>query len=452
MQLNTATKYEAFTHGGSKAFAHLKPIQELRRAVLSCLLWESQFYESGEDIASRILSLSEKVSKEELSALAIEARHEHNLRHVSLLLLVALCKKGGKAVADCIERVISRADELSEFLSLYWASGKTPIAKQAKKGLAAAFRKFDAYQLAKYDRAKAIRLRDVLFMVHAKPKDDNQATIWKQLVDGTLPSPDTWEVALSAGADKKATFERLMSENNLGYLALLRNLRNMTEAGVDTSLIRAHLKARKGAQRVLPFRYVAAARACPQMEPDIDKAFLKGLAEMPKLKGRTVAIIDTSGSMGAQLSAKSDMTRMDAACALGAILREVCEDPHIFATAGNDWERKHKTAYVPARRGMALVDATQRMQKEIGGGGIFLKQVMDYVHKEVGDVDRVIVITDEQDCDTTNSPSKARIIGKTNYIINVASYENDINFGNWTTVNGFSENVLKWIYEMEAQQ
>lgn len=141
-------------------------------------------------------------------------------------------------------------------------------------------------------------------MVHAKPKDDAQAAIWKQLVDGTLPAPDTWEVALSGGADKRETFDRMLREGTLGYLALLRNLRNMVEAGVDMQLVRDAVLARKGgANRVLPFRYVAAARVVPQLEPVIDQALQAAISELPALPGRTVVLVDVSGSMDASCRA-----------------------------------------------------------------------------------------------------------------------------------------------------
>lgn len=216
MQLNTARSFaHVQTHEGAPASPHLTPMQQLRRSVLSCLLWEDEFYEDGASIGERIAEFSAKVPAEGLAALAIEARSEHNLRHVPLLLTAELAKRGGPVVSATLEKVIQRADEVAEFLTLYWRNGKTPIAKQVKKGLAKALVKFDAYQLAKYDREKAIRLRDVLFMVHAKPKDEAQAATWKQLVDGTLPSPDTWEVALSGGSDKRETFERLIREVTL---------------------------------------------------------------------------------------------------------------------------------------------------------------------------------------------------------------------------------------------
>lgn len=235
MRLNIFQKRPRITHEGAPA-AILSAEQRLRRSVLSCLLWEDEFYEDGESIAERIYTLALEVEANMVAALAIEAREQMKLRHAPLILLCALIKAGGPLVAPTIERVVQRADELSELVSIYWRDGKKPLSKQMKLGLARAFTKFDAYALAKYDRAGPVRLRDVLFLTHAKPKDEAQAELWKQLAAGTLPSPDTWEVALSAGADKAATFARLLSEHKLGYLALLRNLRNMDQAGVEEDL------------------------------------------------------------------------------------------------------------------------------------------------------------------------------------------------------------------------
>jgi hypothetical protein len=431
MQLNNARKIDVRTHGGTPAFPHLTAEQRLRRAVMSCLLWEDQFYVDGKTIADSIEEAASAVSPAVLAAVAVEARSVHNLRHVPLLLAAMLAKRGGSVVSETIFQVIQRADELSEFLTVYWRGGKTPISKQVKIGLGRAFQKFDAYQLAKYDREKAIRLRDVLFLVHAKPKDDKQAAIWKQLVDGTLPSPDTWEVGLSAGKDKRETFERLIRENQLGYLALLRNLRGMTEAGVDERLIREALLARKGAQRVLPFRYVAAARACPRLEPTIDQALSEAISELPPFSGRTAILVDVSGSMDVPLSGKSDLKRVDAAAALASLING---DVRMFSFS-------NQVVEVPPRRGMAGVDAIVKSQPH---GGTALAQAVRSLNAQVPH-DRLIVITDEQATDG-RVPDPAC---QNAYMINVASYRNGVGYGKWKHIDGFSEGVLKWIHEVE---
>lgn len=444
-----------YTHEGART-SRVSAFEQLQRSVLACLLWEDGFYESGVAIADRIKSLVAQCDPDDVAGLAIKARAEFKLRHAPLLLVRELARDSARCapglISMALSNVIQRADELPEFLSLYWKEKKVPLSKQVKKGLARAFCKFDEYQLAKYNRDNAIKLRDVLFMVHAKPQDEAQAELWKRLVDGNLAVPDTWEVALSGGANKKEAWERLLYEGKLGYMALLRNLRNMSEAGVSSGLIKSSILEMRGAGGVLPFRYIAAAKAAPQFESELDTALVSSLGQSQKLSGRTIVIVDVSGSMyNAAVSQKSDMTRASAACALAAILREVCEDPVIYATAGSDRERKHKTAIVPSRSGIALVDAIYAQCAPLGGGGIFLKQVMDYVHSQQGSVDRVIVITDEQDCGISNedSPGRARSIADHNYILNVATYACGIGYGAWTHINGFSESVVRYLCELE---
>ncbi len=283
MRFNTSAQIKVDHTAEGAPAKRISAEQALRRSVLSCLLWEKEFYEDGQSIADRITEEAAKVSKETVAALAVEARNVHGLRHAPLLLLLDLIRRGGPGVADAVDGTIRRADELGELVALYWRGGRKMLPKQMKLGLAKALGRFNEYALAKYDRDGPVKLRDVLFLAHPKPKDDEQAALFKRIAERQLVTPDTWEVALSGGADKKEAFERLLRECKLGYLALLRNLRNMTEAGVERDLITAAIVARKGADMVWPFRYVAAARAVPQLEPYIDQALCEAIAEMPIL-------------------------------------------------------------------------------------------------------------------------------------------------------------------------
>jgi 60 kDa SS-A/Ro ribonucleoprotein len=441
MRLNTALKPDRFTHECAPA-KRIDDVAQLRRSVMSCLLWEREFYEDGQTIADRIAETAKRVAPATVAAMAREARGVMHLRHVSLLLLSVLAETGKgqrDLVADAIFDCIQRADELAELLAVHAARngvGRDKVAKTLsnpmKLGLARAFSKFDAYQLSKYDRAGAVRLRDVLFLCHAKPKDEAQAETWRKLVAGELESPDTWEVALSGGADKRETFERLIREGNLGYLALLRNLRNMAEAGVDEVLVRDAIVARKGAHNVLPFRYVAAARAAPRFEPALDQALVAAIAELPALSGRTAVLVDVSGSMEAQLSSRSDMTRLDAAAALASVING---DLRVFTFS-------HQVAEVPPRRGMAGVDAVVKSQPH---GGTYLGQAVALLNRDVRH-DRLIVITDEQSHDRVPDPT-----AKSAYMINVASARNGVGYGRWTHIDGWSEGVIRYIVEAERE-
>lgn len=426
------------THEGAPA-SHLKPIDELRRTVLACLLFEDSFYEDGESVANRIKRLVAQCQPHEVAELAIEAREKQRLRHAPLMLVRELARDSKRApegqIASTLARVIQRADELSEFLALYWnGDGRKPIAKQVKKGLAKAFTKFDEYQLAKYDRANAIKLRDVLFMVHAKPKDEGQAALWRRLVDGQLAAPDTWEVALSAGADKKETFERLIAEGKLGYMALLRNVRNMQQAGVRPETVERALMEGAAKSKALPFRFVAAARAVPAWEPMIDQAMQAAMGSLERLPGKTAVLVDISGSMNSPLSGKSDLTRMDAACALAVLVRGVSDDVRVFSFSDALVE-------VPPRSGMALIDAIQNSQFV---GGTQLGAAVETVAQLAPETERLIVITDEQSSDPVGGP-----VGR-GYMINVATYKHGVVYGDWTRINGWSEAVVQFIQASEA--
>ncbi|HSM87553.1 MAG TPA: TROVE domain-containing protein, partial [Candidatus Limnocylindrales bacterium] len=311
------------THEGAPA-RQVSPELQLRRSVLACMLWEDQFYEDGVAIAGRIRELVARVPAEKVAALAVEAHMQMKLRHAPLLLVREMARLATHRhlVAETLTRVIQRADELSEFVALYWSEGKQPLSAQVKKGLAAAFTRFDEYALAKYNRATPVKLRDVLFLSHAKPLDQAQADLWKRLVDGELATPDTWEVALSAGGDKRHAWERLLSENRLGALALLRNLRNMAEAKVSEQAVRDGLERMK-TERVLPFRFIAAARYAPQWEAELEHAMFRALEGQPRLSGKTVLLVDVSGSMDAPLSRRSEMRRNDAGYGLAVLLREI---------------------------------------------------------------------------------------------------------------------------------
>ena len=456
MKVNTKVKKDpVYTHEGTPA-SHINVEQQLRRTVCSCLLWENTFYEDGISVAERIKSLVPKVKPLKVAQIAIEARNQWKLRHVPLLLVREMAKyKTHKIfVANTLSEIIQRPDELTEFLAIYWINGKQSLSAQVKKGLAKAFNKFDAYSLAKYNRNETVKLRDVLFLCHAKPIDAIQDTTWKKLINGTLESPDTWEVALSTGKNKKDTWERLIKEKKLGALALLRNLRNMESVNVNTSLIKQALLDMK-TDRVLPFRFITAAAHAMHFESELEQSMMKCLKNRTKLPGKTILVIDVSGSMySGYISEYSELNRAKAACSLGILVRELCEDAHIYATAGNDGTRVHATQEVPARRGFALSDAIYKMTGPLHGGGIFLTPVTKWLKEKEKDADRIIVITDEQDCagPGTNAPSNANPFGKYNYLINVGTYKNGIGYDKWIHINGFSESILDFIQAYETIQ
>jgi 60 kDa SS-A/Ro ribonucleoprotein len=438
MKTNVLARPKAVTHEGGTAAPRIKTLEQLERQVATCMLWENTFYESGEEIAAGIAeSIKDAVASGNgsyVAALAIKARTDFKLRHVPLFVVRELCRHpaGRPFVADALEAVIRRPDEMAEFLALYWKGQKDPdketLAASVKKGLARAFTKFSEYQLAKWNKDGAIKLRDVLFLCHAKPKDSEQEAVWKKLVDGTLSPPDTWEVALSAGEDKKGTWERLIRENKLGYMALLMNVRNMVEAGVDLNLVGQSLLERAKGSWALPFRFIAAAKHAPALAPVISDAMLRALEGAEKLPGKTAVLVDVSGSMDSALSGKSQMMRLEAASAMAILCREVMESARVFTFSNSMVE-------VGAFRGLPLADGIVRSQPH---GGTNLAAALRSLIAMGWD--RIVVVTDEQSHDG-NEPFNGK-----GYIINVAPYKPGLmTGGGWHRINGWSERVIDWM-------
>lgn len=461
------------THEGAEA-KRITAEQELRRSVMSCFLWEDEFYESGESITKRITKLASKAKPSEVSAIAIEARTKMHLRHAPLWLTVALASstRGDKVVRETINGVIQRADELTEFLSMYFVMNpvkprkgskrlKAPLSAQVKKGLVDALRKFDEHALSKYhrnDRGQEVKLRDILRLARPKPENPEQEALWGRVVgkEGEkLAIADTWENAAvrdssgkNAGRaktneEKAEPFVRKLKAGKMEYFALLRNLRNLLAWGVDKKLIEKAIIARtNGAHRILPFRYVSAVRAVPEMSKALNSALIGAVGDMAPLSGLTVVLVDVSGSMDAKLSQprgrrpgsdQEPLSRADAAAALACIVPG--DDVRVF-TFSNDIKEVQR--YV----GLAGIDQILRSQLH---AGTELGRAVKHVNKIK--YDRLIVITDEQSHDQVGGPRD----GVPAYMINVASAQNGVGYRDgWTHIDGFSDNVIRYIQEVEG--
>lgn len=436
---NVAKKITRVNHEGGRADAFQKPAAELERTVATCMLFENTFYEKGSTIAARIAELCTVVPIETIAQLAVKARNDYKLRHVPLFLVAQMDKgyhgKSGSIIGQTLSAVVQRPDEMGEFLSIYWKhgrkDGKNRLSKQIKKGLTDAFGKFSEYQFAKWTRDAAVKIRDVMFFVHPKPLSE-QTLLYKQIAEDELAPADTWEVALSSGSDKKATWERLLSERKLGYMALLMNLRNMEQVHVDRSLIERSLLEGAPKSKALPFRFVAAANHAPHMAQTLSDAMLSALVDASKLKGLTLVVVDISPSMDqAKISEKSELTRTYAACALAVLLREVSESCRVFSFSNELVEVKNF-------RGLPLIREIFNSQQH---NGTLLAKSLTVLKGYVPDADRVIVVTDEQSQDG-NIPNWA----KHGYICNVAPHAPGVEtHGGWKRINGWSERLVDWI-------
>ena len=248
---------------------------------------------------------------------------------------------------------------------------------------------------------------------------------WRRPTPGRLPSPP--------GGDKRAHWERLLSERKLGALALLRNLRNMKDAGVDDDLVIKALDAMK-TDRVLPFRFLAAARYAPQWEAAVGARDVQG-GRRTRAAGGTHGYsdrrvrVDDLRHCRVGLKCCGPMRRTG----LAVLLREIAEKVTVYTFSD-------ATKRIPARRGFALRDAMESSQPH---GGTRLGAALDSIKEKY---DRIVVITDEQSHDRVAAP-KGR-----GYMVNVASAKNGVGYGAWSHIDGWSEAVIEYIRELERSE
>lgn len=433
---DVATKY---THEGAVA-SNPTMFEQLKRSVCASLLWESSFYENGEDHGQRVAKLIGKCDPQKVANLAVECRTKMKLRHMPLFMAVQMWKYAPhkQFVGDVLSKVIQRADEPAEVLSMWLKmvnvaeNAKKTIPRQIKRGINIALDKFTPYQLSKYKgNGKEISLKDVILLTHPNRKD-----VFKQIIDGTIEPPHTWEVEYSkAGNDpakKKQIWLDLISENKLGALAFLRNLRNMISVDVPKEIMRDCLKKLK-TERVLPFRFITASKYAPFLNDELEQCMFKCLESAEKLSGHTALLVDVSGSMYEKLSIKSDAQRNDCANGLAMLLREICENVQIFTFS-------ERVVEIPNRRGFALAEKLDNSQTH---SCTYLNRAIKAINDSTK-YDRLIVITDEQAHDTLSEVPQNR-----GYIINVASYENGVGYENFVKINGWSESIIDYIVEYE---
>lgn len=464
-----------YTHEGGTA-RRITPEQQLRRSVMACMLWEKTFYEDGVEIVKRIEDTITKIKPNIVSSIAKEARGKMHIRHAPLLIarIMARLQTHKPWVSDLLEYIIQRPDELTEFIAIYLKNNKNaPLSAQVKKGLAKAMRKFDKYQLAKWNKPDAqIKLRNVLLLCHPKPKDRIQSRNWKDLLENRLSPPDTWEVAISAcGKDddkKRREFIRLITTGKIGGMAMIKNLRKMQEVKVPDTVIIEGIQNIK-AKNILPYRFITAARYAQHLEPYLEDVMLNRINRDKRLTGHTVFLIDVSGSMYDPLSYRKDkrtgrmipseMKRIDAACGLAILIREICERVDMFTFST-------KLIRIAPRRGFALRDTILTSQRHgrtyLGTSikAIYSNTAIEdrgyihplYLHGKPSvnfpgynmRPDRLIVITDEQSHDRVRDP-----IGR-GYMINVGVNKNGVGYGKWLHIDGFSESVVNYISEYES--
>ena len=313
-------KKSELNYEGAKAYA-MAPELELYSAVVTASLSDS-FYEKQDERVDRIAKLIGKVSPEFVASLAVYARTEMHLRSIPLLLLVELAKihNGDDLVARAVEKTVLRADEIMELLMCYqWRNPSNDarkklakLSRQLQNGLQCAFNRFDEYQFAKYDRDNLeVKLRDALFLVHPKAKDEQQQALFDKIVNRQLEIPYTWETELSALGQQKfesdearamafaMKWQELIESGKLGYMALMRNLRNILQSDVPINAVQRVCNRLSDAGQVakskqLPFRYLSAYREIERINSTHTTALMNALEAAVKCSAGNIEGFDES--------------------------------------------------------------------------------------------------------------------------------------------------------------
>jgi len=419
-----STNTKVINHEGAASYA-ITPEVELYTAVATSGLSDT-FYEKSDARLFRIQSLIAKNDPEFVAKLAVYARNEMYLRSIPIVLTVELAKlnSGNAIVSNAVKGVVKRADEIAELLAYYQLSNQrsgtkklNKLSKQVQKGLAVSFNNFDEYQFAKYNRNTEVTLRDALFLVHPKAKNENQQLIFNKLAAATLATPYTWETELSAIGQAnfknemerklaiKNTWESLIESNRLGYMALLRNLRNIIEANVSASHIDqvcAVLSDKEVVLRAkqLPFRFLSAYRELKDMKSEYISMVLNALedavsASICNLKGfasetRVLVACDVSGSMQMPVSPKSKILMYDIGLLLGMLLHSTCKRV-VTGMFGDTW----KIINMPTRGVLNNVNEFYKREGEVGYSTNGYKVIDDLVSRKVV-MDKIMIFTDCQ--------------------------------------------------------
>ena len=427
MSFNQILKEEKYilNHEGAKIY---KPTPEMELYTIVCTMaLQPKFYEMPKEQVDRVSALVASVDAGFVARLAVYARRRMHMRSVPLLLVVELARmhSGDNLVSRTIEQIVMRADEIMELLMCYqWRNPQPGIKKlcklshQIQTGLQTAFNKFDEYQFAKYNRSNLeVKLRDALFLVHPKAKDDAQQRLFDKIVSDTLETPYTWETELSdLGTEqfdspeaKQAAFARkwceLIASGKLGYMALLRNLRNILEADVNEQAMLDVAERIGDSHEVMhakqfPFRYLAAYKELVNVSSANTPLLLDALEKAASVSAdciegfspetRVMIACDMSGSMRHAVSSNSKIMYYEVGNMLAMLLQSRCKKviSGIFADSWKVVNHPHAP----------ILGNTCSISSRIGelGYGTYGGKPLEWLINEGIVVDKVIFFTDCQ--------------------------------------------------------
>lgn len=335
-KFNTTSTIKTVNKCGAPAYS-MDAKSKLVTQVLCSFFDEEQFYgKNTEDMTQTIKAVIAK-EPQFVSNLAVFARRVFNMRSVSHVLTAYLAHEtsGKPYVRSTIDGVALRGDDLTEIMAFYLSTFGKPIPNSLRRAIADKLVTFDEYTLAKYKGDnKAVKMRDLICLCRPRPQTSKQEDLFKRCLENCLETPLTWESELSAHGNNAETWEKLIDSGKVGYMALLRNLRNIIKANPSNiqkvyDIIQGPERVRKSKQ--LPFRFYAAYKAVADIAGSkvfdvLESALESSVDNMPKLPGTTVIAVDVSGSMSSPVSEKSEVECYEIAMLLGLLANRICNN------------------------------------------------------------------------------------------------------------------------------
>lgn len=394
-----------FTHEGGDAYS---PDLRTELFILAAanMVREGTFYESASTRDDRFVGLIHAVAANDpawLRSFIPYLRTEMWMRSASIVAAAEYVAAKGVGARSLIASTLSRADEPAEILAYWHGVYGRSLPASLKRGVADAVgRLYTERAAVKYDgKDRQWRMGDVIELIHPRPTSPAQSALFKHLVDqrhhgdGELTlDHTTWERENPASAED---WERVIPQ--MGYMALLRNLRNFDKHGASDEVagrVAAKLSdpAEVAASRQFPFRFHSAWKATGSMRwgPALEKALELSVGNIPKVSGRTLILVDTSGSMSGRMSDRSTVTRYEVAALFGLALAKACEDATVVSYSSGDQEFILKP-------GESVLRASERFPF-LNGGTYTWSTYQKWAWKE--HYDRAVILTDEQahDSDT----------------------------------------------------
>lgn len=366
--------------------------------VLCSFFDEKQFYGNNTEDMKQTIKRVIAADPQFVSKLAVFARREFNMRSVAHVLTAYLAHEtpGKPYVRKTVKGVSLRGDDVTEIMSFYLSTFGKPVPNSLKKGVNDVLIGFDEYTLAKYKgEGKAVKMRDLICLCRPKPKDKAQEALWKRCLEGQLEVPETWETQLSANGNNAETWEKLINGGKVGYMAYLRNLRNILTANprnVGKVLAKIADPAAVRKSRQLPFRFLSAYKSLENIGSSkvydaLEAAVDASVGNLPKIPGTTVIAVDVSGSMGSPISGKSDVRCCEIAMMLGLIANRICENAilYTFDTSIKKYDVSHRNAILYTT-----------IHSAMHGGGTNMSLPFEKMMRDRVNCDRVIVLSDNE--------------------------------------------------------